>query len=371
MERKKFRITKNSPTECLPIKEIVWRKTFDGVCVLSGTLPGTGFTVFSRGITIPEEIDGETVTELRGEYCASEIEHIEAFGLKRISIKVVPDIFCSGMSCSIPDLYGCREKVESIDLEFCAKEMHVGVFSHSKVRNVTFVGKVLDDPDWEYGSFSDGIFQECTSLKNVSGFWEGYYLGCGCFDGCISLVSIPILKVVQMGDRIFSDCKALPSIHLSNGLKRMGSYVFLNCVSLRDMYIPDTVESMGTGIFKGCTNLMTIHIPKSISVFESEMFRDCKKLQKIFIPDALKRIGDYAFYGCENLQSPWLPEGLTFIEKEAFFGCSSMNEIWIPQSVTSIGENAFAGCPRLLIKCSEGSIAAQYAKENNIPFRYV
>ena len=354
--------------------ELKWHKTYDGIFVTQGSVFGSGFEPNGRGITIPGHINGETVTELNGTYFADQVEYIEGFTLKRISLTLLSHYEPLPMLCSEPLLCGkCQDTLESFDLKFCAPKMHFGHFSNSKLTHVSFVGKVLansvlDPEDWDYTWFPQDLFAGCTELKSVTGFFEGDILDSGCFYGCSSLVTLPTLKVSQMWDYTFADCKSLSHIHLSDGLKSLGSGIFENCTSLTDLYIPDTVESIGSGIFNGCTSLKSVHIPKNISIFPSETFQNCHELQKIFVPDALNKIGDRAFYGCEKLKSPWLPDGLTSIGKEAFYGCKSIREIWIPKNVTSIGENAFGGCAELLIKCPSNSVAEQYAKENGIRF---
>ncbi len=50
--------------------------------------------------------------------------------------------------------------------------------------------------------------------------------------------------------------------------------------------------------------------------------------------------------------------------------CKSLTSIEIPESVTEIGEDAFYGCDSLTLIVEKDSYAAQYAKENDIPYTY-
>ncbi len=59
-------------------------------------------------------------------------------------------------------------------------------------------------------------------------------------------------------------------------------------------------------------------------------------------PESLKVISDYAFNSCSNLGSVTLPEGLEYIGMSAFNFASRLAEINIPSTVTYIGEDAFA-----------------------------
>ena len=54
----------------------------------------------------------------------------------------------------------------------------------------------------------------------------------------------------------------------------------------------------------------------------------------------------------------------------AFYGCTHLANISIPESVTVIGEEAFFWCDSLTATVDHGSYAAQYCKENGIPYTY-
>lgn len=351
------------------MEKIKYYKTYDGICVIAGSVLGSGFEPYGlNGITIPDEIDGVPVTELRATYLQQEIGYIEAFHLKRISLQIIGDGFRE-MRCGTPLLCGgVQNSLESMELEFSASKMHLNSFDCTQLTKVIFKGKVVDDPDWDYGSFADRIFLGCEKLVSISGIFEGWYLGSSCFAGCTALRTLPVLKIKVMGDEIFKNCKSLSKIHLSNGLKRIGSNVFENCISLEDLYIPDTVEEIGNRIFSGCISLQSVHMPKKIFKISNGMFQNCVKLKKVFLPDELKQIENDAFYGCRELQSPWMLDGLLSIGERAFYGCSMIKEIWIPQSVTFIGEDAFSECPGVVLKGKIGSAAEKYANENGISF---
>lgn len=368
MGKRKYQISKRFPAEVEAIVDIEYHKNYDGICVTAGSLPGSGFQPYHMpGITIPEEIDGITVTELRLNYPYGR-GYIEAFGVKRIAL-FISDTAQKSMRCSAPVLCGgVQNTLESMQLIFSATELHLDGFSSDRVTRIVFNGRVLDDPDWDYGSYNDGLFKGCRQLREVIGCFEGWYLGSGCFEDCSLLESVPSLKVKRMGDNIFKNCGSLAKVHLSNGLKSIGSRSFENCIKLEDVYIPDTVESIGVGLFCGCTSLKSVHMPNGITELGYEFFRDCIKLSKIYLPNTIMKIGACAFENCSNLQSPWIPNGLKEIGERAFAGCKSIREIWIPDSVISIGEDAFDQCTALTIKGKRGSLAEKYANDNGFSF---
>lgn len=119
--KRKYKISKWSPTEVEATVDIEYHKNHDGICVTAGSLPGSGFQPYHiPGITIPEEIDGITVTELRINY-PYERGYIEAFGgIKRISL-CISDKTQKSMRCSVPELCGGVQKtLESMQLTFSA-----------------------------------------------------------------------------------------------------------------------------------------------------------------------------------------------------------------------------------------------------------
>lgn len=356
-------------------KTITYSQCHDGIVINAGTLLGSGFEPYHlSGLTLPEEIDGVPVTELNGLFRQDEVGYIEATKLKRIDIRVTVDKdFYGEKRCRFPVLCGgLQDTIQSIRISFLADKAHINPIEDSSVRStieyVGFDGKVIDDADWDYGSFQSRIFMGCTNLKVIRGGFEGYCLtGCTFMD-CKSLVYPPDIRVKSMGEREFLNCTSLGQIHLHNGLKAIGYECFRNCKSLRDIYIPDTVEHIGNGAFDGCLHLETIHFPKTVTEIPDRLFANCEKIQKVFLPDEIKSIGNEAFIGCALLKKPWLPDGLTHIGEKAFYGCVSMKDIYLPDTLNSVGEDAFSNCNHLVIHGKTGTLAERYANDHQIEF---
>ena len=356
-------------------KTIRYIQCSDGIAITAGTLRGSGFQPYHlNGLTLPEEIDGIPVTELRGRFHQDEVEYIEAVKLKRIDIEVIVDKnFYGEKRCRFPLLCGgLQNTVQSTRITFLADEAHVNCIEdptiQATIEYIGFNGIVKDDADWDYGSFQSGIFKGCARLKEVRGYFEGYCLTGSTFAGCSSLILPPDIRVKSMGDREFMNCTSLPGIHLHNGLEYLGSECFKNCISLTDIYVPDTVTHIGRGAFDGCIRLETIHFPKSVTAIPDRLFAKCEKLQRVFLSDEIHSIGNEAFAGCTSLKKPWFPEGLTHIGDKTFYGCVSMKDVYLPDTLKSIGSDAFSNCGHLVIHGKAGSLAEQYAKEYNAAF---
>ncbi len=346
----------------------------DGIVVYKGALPGSGIAPEQwNGISIPEEIDGIPVTELRATYQYGEIDYIEASCLKRIYLRIVENRFFryEDVYCHIPVLGGgCQDTVEVMELEFCGEKMHLckpGNYGNS-VTKIVFTGRICEECCWDDCYYERGIFQGLNSLKRIVGTIAGRSLGGETFDGCKSLVSPPDIRVKYLSDHEFRNCDSLQSIHLHNGLERMGYEVFSGCISLRDFYVPDTVTHFGKGIFQGCINLETVHLPEHISEITERMFSGCERLRKVFLGNEIKTIAASAFEGCRSLQNPWIPEQLKTIGERAFFGCTAISKVVIPSSVTAIGEDAFGGISGLIIMGDIDTVAESYARKNKIAF---
>ncbi|MGN0470480.1 MAG: leucine-rich repeat protein, partial [Acutalibacteraceae bacterium] len=97
---------------------------------------------------------------------------------------------------------------------------------------------------------------------------------------------------------------------------------------------------------------------------------------KMVVKSGITSIGDNAFNYFRNLTEVSLESGVKSIGKEAFAFDNAIEKITIPASVTSIGEDALwtgyywasdnSHVVRATIYTYEGSVAADYAKQNNI-----
>lgn len=142
-------------------------------------------------------------------------------------------------------------------------------------------------------------------------------------------------------------------------------------VSIPSKVGSSNVIAIGTGAFMGNTNITTVSIPSTVTRIGIEAFSDCTNLRSISLPSSLQSIGIGAFCSCTSLTNVDIPSGVTSIGDDAFADCTKLSSITIPSSVVSIGDNAFGGCNNLVINCSEGSAAYNYAIENSINYSLV
>jgi hypothetical protein len=175
-------------------------------------------------------------------------------------------------------------------------------------------------------------------------------------------------RVSGLGNSVFSGCKGLKEVILSEGVKALGDGTFEGCGALKTIVIPESVGKIGSSAFEGCSGLKDITLPKNKLAVGSRAFRGCVSLRSIDLPKricALRRDFVYSdkefgekdvlaleiafglFENCESLVSVVIPEGITSIGEKAFSGCANLREISFPKSLIKAGRSSFSGCKKL------------------------
>ena len=196
-----------------------------------------------------------------------------------------------------------------------------------------------------------------------------------------NLKALVITSGTTIGASAFSNCTRLTRVTIPDSVTSIGQYAFYGCSSLTRVTIPNSVTSIGQYAFYGCSSLTRIVIPDSVTSIGECAFYDCSSLTSVTIGDSVTTIGECAFAGCDSLTSISVdknnakyksidgnmytkdgttliqyaggkagitfPDGVTTIGEYAFSGCDSLTSIIIPDSVTSIGIGAFGGCESL------------------------
>lgn len=233
-------------------------------------------------------------------------------------------------------------------------------------------------------NIENGVFEGCSSLKNITIPKGITNIGESVFYGCSSLTSIIIPKgVTSIGDYAFEYCSNLKKVIIQEGLTSIGVQAFSNCNSLININIPEGVTSIERYTFLKCENLLNITMPGSIKIIKDGAFAQCERLQSIKINDNVISIGDSVFENCNDLTNIIvssnnknyiddngvlytkdktrlihypakkenvhyvIPEGVKSIEKFAFGGCDNLMNITIPDGATTIGTYSFVRCTRL------------------------
>lgn len=156
--------------------------------------------------------------------------------------------------------------------------------------------------------------------------------------------------VTAIGDRAFAGCDELRYFdEFPETIKRIGDYAFHGCSKLDYFAFPfdSRVTSIGEDAFSECSALTSISLPEGLMTMGEYAFQHCTALSYVSLPGSLKSISYGAFRFCSSLNDVDFEEGLETIGEEAFALCSSLTDITLPASLTSIGEIAFDQCEAL------------------------
>ena len=87
--------------------------------------------------------------------------------------------------------------------------------------------------------------------------------------------------VTGIKEQVFSNCSALTSVSLPDGLTSIGNAAFANCTSLTGITLPDGLTTIGDEAFFNCTSLTGITIPNTVTSIGEAAFKDCSFLATV------------------------------------------------------------------------------------------
>ena len=252
---------------------------------------------------------------------------------------------------------GCKNALTSVTIP-ANEDNHTtvlgkGVFSEcTKLAEVTFGDTVEELPSASYygtstsgsittstgtygawtkdsrlsGTYTDGLFYNCTSLKTIN--W-----GSG-------------LK--SIGNVAFLNCSALESVSIPNTVTEIGYHAFLGCSSLGSVVIGDGVTTIKEMAFRDLPNLTNVVFGAKVVAIEGQAFQDCANLQNFVLPTTIQHINYRAFAGCKNaLTSVAIPtnrdELNTELETGVFSGCTSLTEVTFGNTVKELPSVRYYG----------------------------
>lgn len=84
------------------------------------------------------------------------------------------------------------------------------------------------------------------------------------FYKCDNLKEVTLASTVKtLGNLSFLKAVSLEKINLNEGIMAIGDNAFLGCEKLSSLVIPDTIESIGEYAFYNCVNLLEIRVEKA------------------------------------------------------------------------------------------------------------
>lgn len=339
------------------------RAQFSYVTNTDNTITITGYTGAGGDITVPDTINGLSVTAIA--------DGAFDYSVTQTNITIPETVTNIGASVFDSCVSLTAITVESGNPFFSSV---AGVlFNQSQTLLIEFPksktgGYVIPDTVTTIGDsafYNRYVLQSVTIPDSVTSIGENAFgnsllttivipnsvtnVGGGAFGESIWLTNVTIgSSVTTIGDIAFEDCRSLTGIVIPNSVTRIGNGAFENCSGLTNIIIPENVTNIGTAVLWGCTSLTSAKLPNSLKNFGNMAFYDCYSLTNVVLPDNVTNIGDYAFNNCQSLVNLTIPDSVTSIGYESFYGCSSLNNITIPKCVSSIGDSAFAGCTTLV-----------------------
>lgn len=280
-----------------------------------------GCETTSTELTVPEEIDGHTVSAI-GDYGFAKCATLKSITIPK-NIKTIGKYAfdgCTGLiNATIPTT------VSSVD--------DYAFNNCTGLKNVTISEGVV--------SIGKGCFYNCTSLAEAVVPDTAKYVGAYAFYNCTSMVNATIGTTTEsIGECTFYNCKKLETVVIGYSVKSIGNYAFYNC-ALGRVSIPSATTVIGNFAFAKNGNMTRTTLRKNLMTIGDGAFKDCGLLSSISIPTTVTSIGNEAFENCTSIAYVTIPTGVTEIKKRTFSNCSSLANVAIKGEVTSIGESAF------------------------------
>ena len=150
--------------------------------------------------------------------------------------------------------------------------------------------------------------------------------------------------VASIGADAFMYCSMITSLTLpqDNSLRSIGRTAFGFCSSLTSLAVPGSIEEWGELAFSQCTALVSLSLGEGLQTVGTRAFHQCSALSSVTFPASMRKIALGSFSSCLALQSVTLNEGLEQIYPEAFSNSGLRGMITIPSSVKLIGRKALA-----------------------------
>ncbi|MHC4881854.1 MAG: leucine-rich repeat domain-containing protein [Planctomycetota bacterium] len=283
-------------------EDYTWTDNGDGTCTI------TNYTGLGGDVTIPDTLNGLTVTSI-GSLAFYENTSLTSVTIPW-SITFMGDLAYAFKGC-------VNLTVINVESSNSAYSSINGVLFN---KNQT---ALIKHPEGKAGDYT--VPASVVSIGDYA------------FVNCLNLTSVTIPdNTTSIGSVAFGFCAGLTDISIGNSVTNIGNSAFNSCSSLTSIFIPSSVSSIGWYVFHRCYSLQTIEVEESNPVYSSLDGILFNKSQTELIKCPGGKAGNYT-----------IPTSVISIETEAFEACASLTGIIIPDSVTSIGNSAFQNCSDL------------------------
>ncbi len=289
-----------------------------------GTLTITSYEGTDTQVTVPETIDGKTVTAI-GSSAFYQHEALECVVLPETVTTILNSAF---ERC---------EKLTEINLPGTLKNIGAQAF---------------------FG---------CTSLKRLELPDNLESVGVYAFGSDYTTVRSMLLVC----DRNSKTAKTISAYSFTSPGEEDYIYVWLNdkltlvkyVGEAVDLILPDWIDSLYNECFSYCQTIESVTLTDKITVISKSAFYGCNALKRVVLPETVTTIMDNAFGRCGKLTEINLPGSLKNIGVQAFAGCTSLTRLELPDDLESIGYCAFGSeyttVRSMLLVCDRNSKTAK------------
>jgi hypothetical protein len=79
----------------------------------------------------------------------------------------------------------------------------------------------------------------------------------------------------KMSDGVFNGCVGITNLSIKSGIEAIPADCFNGCTGITELNIPKSVISIGDNAFNGCTSLADVTIPKNTLSIGASAFAGC------------------------------------------------------------------------------------------------
>ncbi len=279
-----------------------------------------------RRLTVPAQIDGQTVTAI-GATAFANHPYLQEVTLPDTITHIAENAFS-----------GCTALTE-ITANGVTTLGDAAFMDCSALKTLSFAQQLK--------TIGTHAFANCTALQNIH-CEQLSTVSASAFAGCTALKSVYIPMATQLDSSAFEGCTALISVRCAwNHVTALGDRVFADCTSFAGSLGFVALETMGESVFDGAASLLRVALPASITALPRRTFAGCKSLCQLELP-AVTQIGDAALAVEQStfgivINLPFAE--VTTIGTDAFYGCAlgKRGETTTFSSLCSIPYRAFAG----------------------------
>ena len=207
-------------------------------------------------------------------------------------------------------------------------EIPENAFSGAAVRQILLPDSVLHIGDYAFADSAVQTFQ-ANGLSSI---------GNSAFEGCLVLSQVVLNDgILEMGERVFADCRSLYSIQLPS-VKKLGGWTFSGS-AVQEVFYGESATVTGAYTFAN-TSVTKVTFANGIKTLEEGLFSGVRTLKEITLPDSIERIERGVFEDCTHLSSVNGLENVRYIGDYAFFD-TKLSALQL-DNVLEIGAYAFA-----------------------------